>query len=119
MKLKINPDAFLSECLCFSKPINEIEDDFKLINVDDFSENYLFKIGYLGTVLQKFLLKQLSEDDLQRWANLIEFHENIIFHEKDKDYINEIIFQLANPDIANTISIETVRKIIARIQEST
>ncbi len=115
MNSNINTKKFEFECLCFSKNIEDIEEDFNKINIDDTHENYLFKSKYLGLVLYKFLLNQFNLDALQRWANLIEFNENIIFLEQEKHYINEVIFQLANPDISNDLSTEKIKKIIVEI----
>ena len=73
----------------------------------------------LAKVLIHILNQYLSASDLENWANAIECREDIIYETEGEDFINNIIFDLANPILNAPISPELVKQYITQLSNST
>lgn len=64
--------------------------------------------GHVTAALKRFLGGELSELDVEEWANIIEMREDIEFDEKTK----EAVWELANPKLTQSLTEEVARRII-------
>lgn len=63
----------------------------------------VYRVDIAG-VVEKFLSRDISEDDLIWWANAIELREDLEFESTSASEIRTIIHQLANPDLEGRVS---------------
>lgn len=54
----------------------------------------------LRAVLERYANGELSDRDVENWANLVEGREDIQVEENDK----EVLFELANPELTQQLS---------------
>lgn len=61
----------------------------------------------LADVLHKYLLKEITAEDLEEWANFIECRDDLDY-KKVEDYI----YALANPDLVGEIDSIKINKMV-------
>jgi hypothetical protein len=89
--------AILLDMLNFSIPIDEIKKNISKISWDYNGEPVIIYRSHLINILNRFLLGELSKNDVEDWANLVECREDLEFDEKYFDDLSQIIHHLANP----------------------
>jgi len=77
------------------------------------------KKEHLIHILNQYLNHSLSAIDLENWANAIECREDITYETEGEGFINDIIFDLANPILNAPISPELVKQYITQLSNST
>lgn len=77
------------------------------------SENELVVLtcGHIKHVLSKYMLGELTEQQLEYWANTIECRKDIGFEEGYEDILKDSIFQLANPLLTEPLNENSIRRI--------
>jgi hypothetical protein len=73
--------------------------------------------GDLIGVLNRFVSGELSQFDVESWANAIESREDIEFEAGHENSINDIIFQLANPYLSAPLTKEIAQGFIRRFAD--
>lgn len=81
----------------------DIEKPLLKINVEDFS-----------TVLKRSLNNEIDFETLSNWANAIECRDDIEFENEE---MQEIIFELANPEINGEITKKRLSEIITILEK--
>lgn len=81
----------------------DIEEPILMISIHDFSD-----------VLKRCIENKINFDDLVRWANIIECRDDLDFEVKE---IQEIVFELANPEINGEITKERLKEIFNELQK--
>lgn len=66
----------------------------------------------LSSILKKSLEKKISKTDLENWANAIECRDDIDFEE---EYMQEIIFELANPTLNDALTDDRLKEMISSL----
>ena len=80
----------------------DIETPILIINSKDFTN-----------VLQRCIEDKLTFLEVEKWANAIECRDDLGFEDNN---VQEIIFELANPDINGEITKDLLKAIIARLK---
>jgi hypothetical protein len=65
---------------------------------------------HLSRILERYLKDELSENEIEQWANMIECREDICFEKGFERHIDKILHELANP-----ILFEPLNKGLAQI----
>lgn len=73
----------------------------------------------ITSILKRYLNGELTEQQVEDWANLVETREDITFgiHE-DENVVVEAIHDLANPALEGALTHEGARKLILCLQET-
>lgn len=71
--------------------------------------------GDLIGVLNRFVSGEMSQLDVESWANAIESREDIEFEPGHGNSISDIIFQLANPYLSAPLTKEIAQSFIRRV----
>ena len=66
----------------------------------------------LGHVLKKVLDNEITNENLEDWANAVECREDLAF---DNEKTKQIIIELANPSLYEPLSVERITYLIADI----
>lgn len=80
---------------------------------DSESELTFLTRGHIKHALNKYLQGDLTNQQLEYWANVIECRDDIGFEEGYEDILEEILFQLANPSLNEPLSNDDIKKIIS------
>lgn len=109
-----NRKKILIDLIKLNKPLNSTINNIKKINFDSEKEFVFVDRDIIITVLNKALSGYITLKDLEEWANLIECRDDIGF--KDNE-IQNIIFDLANPEINGKITKESILQIIKKLNK--
>jgi hypothetical protein len=74
--------------------------------------------GELVKLLERFLSRQLSAGDLERWANLIEGREDISYERESELLIGEVIHDLANPLLSQYMDDDRATLLLGELKNS-
>jgi len=66
----------------------------------------------------RFVLEQLSASEVYLWASTIEHRDDIEIEEASRDVLNELIFELATPEVNRPLTRELARDYIRRLSQS-
>ncbi|ULH30700.1 hypothetical protein FH581_017495 (plasmid) [Leptospira weilii] len=73
---------------------------------------------HLCKVIQRYLDGDLTSYDIEEWANLIEGREDITFDLSNKVLLQDIVNELANPELTIKLSEKRGKEIIHLLSES-
>ncbi|MFM7441829.1 MAG: hypothetical protein ACKO2V_25065 [Snowella sp.] len=110
---------YLNALVNLDQPLSTILPILKTFPWDNNQTIIILKKEHLIQILNLYLDHSLSATDLENWANAIECREDITYKTEDEDFINDIIFDLANPILNTPISPELVRQYITQLSNST
>lgn len=102
-----------------NQPLSTILPILKTLPWDSNQAIITLKKDHLIHILNQYLNHSLSAIDLENWANAIECREDITYETEGEDFINDIIFDLANPILNAPISPELVKQYITQLSNST
>ncbi len=83
------------------------------------SENALVTLnrGHLEAILKRYIAGEISESEVEDWANTIEAREDIGFETEQEDIINSTIFELANPLLTSELTHAGAQRLIEDLQQ--
>lgn len=110
--LSSDRESALNELLNFEKGLTELQRRLSAFGWDS-EELVTLCLDHFKGVLKRYLDGELSEDDVNGWANLIEMREDIKLDATHEDLLKELIFELANPEINGKLTEERVLEIQA------
>ena len=102
----------LKKLLNFSQPIHEIAVQLSYLNWDYDRVGVEITKKHLEIALQKFLCNELTNSDVEYWANLIEGREDFEFNLNFKQLIENILYELANPILTQPLNIERAKYLL-------
>ena len=109
----------LNALVNLNQPLSTILPILKTFPWDSNQTIITLKKEHLIHILNQYLNHSLSAIDLEIWANAIECREDIIYETEGEDFINDIIFDLANPILSDPLSPELVKQYITQLSNST
>lgn len=65
----------------------------------------------IAHVLTLYLDKEITKQDIEKWANFLECRDDVHAHES----IANILFELANPDIEGELTAERAKSILLKL----
>ena len=86
------------------QPLSTILPILKTFPWDSNQAIITLKKEHLIHILSQYLNHSLSAIDLENWANAVECREDISYETEGEDFINDIIFNLANPILSDSLS---------------
>ena len=106
----------LLEC---DRPLSQILQPLNSFNWDSDSELVILETHHIANVLQRYLDGELSELDVENWANAVESREDIGYETTLAEMLDEAIFELANPVLTRPLSKDSAREWIVQLGGST
>jgi len=103
----------LNELLNYEKGLTELQSSLSAFGWDSEDELVTLCLYHFKGVLKRYLEGELSEDDVNGWANLIEMREDVKLDSTHEDLLKELIFELANPEINGKLTEERALEIQA------
>ncbi len=99
------------QLLLFSYPIEQLVAELKKYPWDADKEIVTLTRLHLTSVVDRYLLGELTELDLDLWSNAIESREDIGFENGYEEVLREAIHQLANPLLTVPLNIRTAQSL--------
>jgi hypothetical protein len=87
----------LNSLLKLDRPLTEILAPLNALGWDSPQTFVTLKPQHITQILQSYLNHQITELEIENWANAIESREDIATENDEKDLLEQIIFDLANP----------------------
>jgi hypothetical protein len=109
---------WLNALLKFNSPLGEIVPHLDNFGWDSDTPIVVLNRQHLCSILQRYLDHQLSAEDLEAWANAIEGREDIAYDEEDRELVETVIFELANPLLASPVSVPLVQGWLEQLKHS-
>ncbi len=106
-----NHREILSTLLQFQSDLRSIESNLSSLEWDSVEIITLSK-DHLINVLERYLSSNLSAQDVENWANLIEGRDDIAYAENQEDLVKKSITELANPILYGVLTPEIAENII-------
>jgi hypothetical protein len=78
-------------------------------------EEVTLTTDHVRTVLERFIDSQLSEQDVEDWANIVEGRDDIGYDEKSKETLIELVFVLANPVLNGSLDLGKARDLLRQL----
>jgi len=97
----------LEEIITFGTERNQALNEISTFNFDSKIEHFIVSKSIFVKVLKKYLNNEISDTDLETWANFIEGRDDVNY-EKVADHI----YKLANPTLYQTITKRNISKIL-------
>src|SRR5215472_2087139 len=108
----------LESLLAAEQPIWKIRDLLAQYKWDTSKALVTLRKDHATRVLQRFVLEQLSASEVYLWASTIEHRDDIEIEEASRDVLNELIFELATPEVNRPLTKELARDYIRRLSQS-
>ncbi|MBP0029192.1 hypothetical protein [Roseofilum sp. Guam] len=108
----------LNALLNFNQPLGEIVPYLHDFGWDSDTPLVVLNCQHLCSILQRYLDRKLSAEDLEDWANTIEGREDITYDDEHEELLKNLIFELANPWLASPLSVPLVQDWLEKLNRS-
>lgn len=106
----------LRRLIAFEGSIKLVQSDLSDFEWDYNREEIILLSRDLEVVLKKFCDGDISENDLELWANLVECREDIGLEENHEDQLSRIIFHIANQKINGPVDFTIAKDWIKKLK---
>lgn len=106
----------LNNLLLYQSDLNQLVNDLNRFPWD--SDTVFATLNYLHItkIIMRYLNGELTEQQLEDWANAVECREDIDFDPAQQNVLAEAIHQLANPLLTVSITAENMMQLLQDIK---
>ena len=105
----------LNSLLKLDRPLTEILAPLNSLGWDSPQTFVTLKPQHITQILQSYLNHQITELEIENWANAIESREDIATEE---ELLEQIIFDLANPLLTNPLTPQLAHHYLTQLETS-
>jgi len=105
----------LKALLSLNKPIEDITATLSKFDWDS-EELVVVEIDHIRQVLKRYISGELNEAIIENWANAIECRDDVGISEEAEDLIEELIHELANPDLTQKLTPERAQALVRNLE---
>lgn len=98
-----NRFAVINDLLELSKPLNNIKVQLGELEWDYEGAGVELTCKHLLVILQRYLRDELSANDVETWANLVEGRDDVSFESRHELLVENILYELANPALTQVL----------------
>ena len=103
----------LKELLHFSRPVDDVVSDLSTFGWDSDEELATLDAAHILAVLNRFLSGDISDTDVEGWANAIECREDIGFLQDSP--VADALDELANPLLTRSLTRQSAAEWVATL----
>jgi hypothetical protein len=111
----INRSKILEDLISFSRPIDTILVELNQLPWDYDGSPITLRSIHVTGVLKRFSAGQLTAQEIENWANLIENREDVDYEDINHDELESAIYRLANPILEGELNLEVSSEILEEI----
>lgn len=82
----------------------------------DSQETILLRGSHIEKMLSRYMLWEIESEFLEEWANLVESREDIVYEEKNKSIITEVLHLCSSQDFKVKVSKSYIQAIFLAIE---
>ena len=101
----------LQALLTFDEQLNLIAQELAQLEWDYEGEPVLVAPLHIVSILNRFLSNQLNAKQVEEWANMIECREDLDYESENQKQLEQVIYELANPELEGPLTIERCQEI--------
>lgn len=105
--------SHLEDLLHFSRPLADVAHDLSASPWDSDEELVTLEPEHISAVLNRFLAGDISQTDVEAWANAIECREDIGLLKSRP--VAEAIWELANPLLTRSLTRRSAGELVATL----
>jgi len=90
----------------FPEDLDDVSNRLSKFCFDYDGEQVVFTLKDVAKALTLFIKGAKTEEEIEKWANLIEGREDIEFFEEDEEILDEVMHKLANPYLQGELTLE-------------
>lgn len=105
--------SHLKNLLYFSSPLADETHDLSAFAWDSEEELVTLQAEHISAILNRFLEGDISDTEVEAWANAIECREDIGFLQPSP--VAEAIWELANPLLTRPLTRQSACKLVATL----
>lgn len=105
--------ALVRDLLAMTLPLSEIISQLSSMGWDYEGDGVLLTNEHLIKVLQRYLCGEVSEADIELWANYVEGRDDVRIKPDLNNKIENILFELANPLLTQQLDIARAKQLIS------
>ncbi|MEY4729345.1 MAG: hypothetical protein RL020_503 [Pseudomonadota bacterium] len=109
--MNISRKEVLENLIEFRRPLKEIGDMLAEHPWDSEVKLVILTPDHVINVLDRFIGGELTTSEIDQWANMIKFRDDIGFRGALSNQTKQAIWELANPDLTHPFSKERADKI--------
>lgn len=95
--------SWIRALLDLSVPIPELRSHLREFSWDYEGDEEIITCAQLSNVLSRYFRNELSDADVEAWANLVENREDVRFQQSHERQIRDVVFELANPTLTQRL----------------
>lgn len=107
----INRKKILQDLVEFRKPPSEMYAVLSIFEWDSDEELIQMERRHIAVVLQKYISGEISSEEIEDWANLIEGRDDVDYAE-----VAEILHILANPAITHQLTPSVAASLVDKLR---
>ena len=108
--MKQSYTKFLKELVAFSVDLKTASNQLNYFGADCDSDLVTLNRNQLINVLEQYIADKISNDDIERWADMIETNESIKISDK---VVGDTIYELANPYLTYPLSKDRAKYLLS------
>lgn len=112
---EINRLAVVRDLLELSKPLGKIMAQLAVMDWDYEGDGVKLTKRHLSMALQRYLQGELADSEIESWATQIEGREDIQFEDDSVGEIEDVLYELANPALTQSLDQARARTLIGRL----
>jgi hypothetical protein len=103
----------------YSAPLEQISAELLKHPFDTDECLFVITPAHMRSVLQRFLSRELSADQVEHWANLIEMRDGLEFADGEDGLSRECLHELANPLLTEPLTRESAARMFSQLATRT
>ena len=117
MNSPISRVTVLESLLNFDKPMEEIVS--RLTQFDwDSDELVILKIAHIKRILERFVSGEFDETVVEEWANVVECRDDIELSKRNKNILEELVYELANPTLTKKLTPKHAKFLLGKLAKT-
>ncbi len=97
--------ALVDSLLSMSMPLTEVTRQLATMNWDYDGVGVTLTKKHLSNVLGRYLRAEVSEADIEMWANQVEGRDDVQIDPSSAQEIEDVLYELANPVLTQTLDL--------------
>ncbi len=111
-------EKLLETLLVLKSPLNEVLSDLADFGWDCETELVRLRRDHVVRVLERFRNGEISDRDVSEWADALECRDDIGSEKECEEILEDVINELANPELTQPLSSETAERWMCRLRSS-
>jgi hypothetical protein len=110
--MRLDRISALRVIVTYQLPIDGALADLASYGWDPEAASVTLSVADVDSILRRYTAGALSEDDLARWAEIIEGRDDIALDPVHQEALAMVVFTLANPDMNTKMTSEAAKALI-------